>query len=141
LLRGSKDGFTPKKFHELCDNIFSTVTFIIKVKETEEIIGGYNPLKWKAHSEGLGEWGITRDSFIFSFKNKNNVKDPILSYVKNMNRAIYYRKMCGPSFGDQDFELNVGGYDDTKEYEDCWCSKRDYEKEIIDTTEDDIFFQ
>jgi len=35
-------GFTPKKFHELCDNIPHTITFI-KIKETEEIIGGYNP--------------------------------------------------------------------------------------------------
>ncbi|GBB86962.1 hypothetical protein RclHR1_13400003 [Rhizophagus clarus] len=46
LLRGSRDGFTPRKFHKLCDNIPYTVTFI-KVKETEEIIGGYNPLIWK----------------------------------------------------------------------------------------------
>ena len=46
LLRGSRDGFTPKKFHELCNNISYTVIFI-KVKETEEIVGGYNPLVWK----------------------------------------------------------------------------------------------
>ncbi|EXX62016.1 hypothetical protein RirG_165790 [Rhizophagus irregularis DAOM 197198w] len=46
LLRGSRDGFTPKKFHELCDNKYNTITFI-KVKGTEEILGGYNPLKWE----------------------------------------------------------------------------------------------
>jgi hypothetical protein len=51
LLRGSRDGFTPKKFHELCDYILCTVTFI-KIKESEEIVGGYNPLKWKSHSDG-----------------------------------------------------------------------------------------
>ncbi|EXX59129.1 uncharacterized protein OCT59_029165 [Rhizophagus irregularis] len=28
LLRGCKDGFTPKKFHKLCDNIPHTVIFI-----------------------------------------------------------------------------------------------------------------
>src|SRR4051794_40015264 len=28
LLRGSRDGFTPKKFHKLCDNKHNTVTFI-----------------------------------------------------------------------------------------------------------------
>ena len=43
LLRGSWDGFTPKAFHSLCDGVPKTVTFI-KVKETEEILGGYNPL-------------------------------------------------------------------------------------------------
>ncbi|UZO05042.1 uncharacterized protein OCT59_025403 [Rhizophagus irregularis] len=37
LLRGSRDGFTPKKFHELCDNKYNTITFI-KVKGTEEIL-------------------------------------------------------------------------------------------------------
>ncbi|CAB4438891.1 unnamed protein product [Rhizophagus irregularis] len=47
LLRGSRDGFTPRKFHELCDNIPCTLT-LIKVKGTEEIIGGYNPTVWKS---------------------------------------------------------------------------------------------
>ncbi|UZO08914.1 uncharacterized protein OCT59_029157 [Rhizophagus irregularis] len=65
LLRGSKDGFTPKKFHELCDGIPHTVTFI-KIKGTEEIVGGYNPLKWESHKQAV--WGETKDSFIFSFK-------------------------------------------------------------------------
>src|SRR5205823_2210486 len=73
LLRGSQDGFTPKKFHELCDGIHNTVTFI-KVKGTEEILGGYNPLKW----ESSGPWGKTSHSFIFSFKNKD-IKDGIIS--------------------------------------------------------------
>src|SRR4051794_36729837 len=58
LLRGSQDGFTPKMFHELCDDKPYTVTFI-KVKGTEEILGGYNPLKW----ESSDTWGRTRDSF------------------------------------------------------------------------------
>ncbi|CAB4412169.1 unnamed protein product [Rhizophagus irregularis] len=35
-IEGSRDGFTPKKFHELCDNKPNTVTFI-KIKGTEEI--------------------------------------------------------------------------------------------------------
>src|SRR5438034_2477416 len=40
LLRGSRDGFTPKKFHEICDDKLNTVTFI-KINGTEEIVGGY----------------------------------------------------------------------------------------------------
>ncbi|CAB4435322.1 unnamed protein product [Rhizophagus irregularis] len=47
LLRGSRDWIHSKKFHELCDDKLYTVTFI-KVKGTEEIIGGYNPLVWKS---------------------------------------------------------------------------------------------
>src|SRR5207249_996038 len=49
LLRGSRDGFTPKTFHTLCDGKSITVTFI-KVKETEEILGGYNPIEWLSSS-------------------------------------------------------------------------------------------
>src|SRR5205814_1082496 len=93
LLRGSRDGFTPKKFHELCDNKPHTVTFI-KVKGAEEILGGYNPLIWK--SPDRGDWGKTKDSFIFSFKNKNNfIKDVIISNVENINRALFYHNQCG----------------------------------------------
>ncbi|CAB4413978.1 unnamed protein product [Rhizophagus irregularis] len=39
LLRGSRDGFTPQKFHELCDDKPNTITFI-KVSGTGEILGG-----------------------------------------------------------------------------------------------------
>ncbi|PKY33892.1 hypothetical protein RhiirB3_453169 [Rhizophagus irregularis] len=63
LLRGSRDGFTPKKFHKLCDGKSSTVTFI-KVKRTEEILGGYNPLEWKT----TGTWCKTIDSLFFLLK-------------------------------------------------------------------------
>ncbi|GES82214.1 hypothetical protein GLOIN_2v1884231 [Rhizophagus clarus] len=95
LLRGSRDGFAPKKSHELCDNIPRIVTFI-KIKGTEEIIGGYNPLVWKSHKDG--ELGKTKDSFIFSFKSKNNLKYSVLSHVKDTNKALFYLNECGPAF-------------------------------------------
>jgi hypothetical protein len=128
LLRGSRDGFTPKKFHELCDNILCTVTFI-KVEESEEIIGGYNPLKWKTSD---GEWYETRDSFIFSFKSKNNFKDPILSHVENMDHALFHHYKFGPAFGD-DIDIRVEEDDDSKDYNYCWYMQQDYEKMIRDT--------
>ncbi|GBC02828.1 hypothetical protein RclHR1_04840011 [Rhizophagus clarus] len=51
LLRGSRDGFTPQKFHELCDKKSHTVTFIkywstCHVKETSHALyyhNGYGP--------------------------------------------------------------------------------------------------
>ncbi|UZO04949.1 uncharacterized protein OCT59_025310 [Rhizophagus irregularis] len=89
-----KDEFTPKKFHTLCDNKCHTVTFI-KVKDSEEILGGYNPLKW----ESSRTWGKTNASFIFSFKNKNNFKDAILSIIKDTNNALNYHSIFGPCFG------------------------------------------
>src|SRR5947207_10640223 len=42
LYRGSRDGSTRKKFHEICDGQSRTVT-IVKVKGSNEILGGYNP--------------------------------------------------------------------------------------------------
>ncbi|GET02108.1 hypothetical protein GLOIN_2v1868421 [Rhizophagus clarus] len=70
LLRGSRDGFTPKKFHELCDGKYNTVTFI-KIKGTEEIIGGYNPLTWESSD----------------------------TWVKNTKYALNYSRTNGPFFG------------------------------------------
>ncbi|GBC03049.1 hypothetical protein RclHR1_04970003 [Rhizophagus clarus] len=129
LLRGSRDGFSPKKFHELCDNKLCTVTFI-KIKETEEIIGGYNPLKWKSHNEG--EWGETKDSFIFSFKSKNNFKNPILSHVKNTSYALFFCNHFGPTFGSNDFDIFA---EESSEYNRCQCIQEDYEKKIRDTAD------
>ncbi|RGB40690.1 hypothetical protein C1646_380747 [Rhizophagus diaphanus] len=131
LLRGSRDGFTPKKFHELCDDKLYTVTFI-KVKGTEEIIGGYNPLEWKSG----GEHAISKDSFIFSFKNKNNFKDLILSNVIDMNRAVYYGSNVGPAFV-QDIEIFTRYGGDSIEYDYCQCKQYSYEKKIRDT--EDLF--
>ncbi|RGB25526.1 hypothetical protein C1646_747304, partial [Rhizophagus diaphanus] len=48
LLRGTRDGFTTEKFHEICNNKSHTVT-IIKVKGSNEILGGYNPNTWKSN--------------------------------------------------------------------------------------------
>jgi len=86
LLRGSRDGFTPRTFHALCDDKPITVTFI-KVKGTEEILGGYNPITWKS----TNVWDCTKDSFIFSFKNKSNfIKDAILSNIRNIDCTLIF---------------------------------------------------
>jgi len=129
FLRGSKDGFTPKQFHTLCNNVPYTVTFI-KVKDTEEIIGGYNPTIWKSSNDyGNGEYGKAKDSFIFSFKNKNDFKDAILSNVKIMDQALLYHDECGPVF-DVDLFLSVKEDDDSREYNNNWCEQNSYEKVI-----------
>ena len=40
----------------------------------------------------------TKDGFIFSFKNKNNFKDPILSQIKNIDEALIYCSIFAPAF-------------------------------------------
>ncbi|CAB4438883.1 unnamed protein product [Rhizophagus irregularis] len=130
LLRGSQNGFTPERFHKLCDDKFFTVTFI-KVKGTEEIIGGYNPSVWKS----AGNHSKAKDSFIFSFKSKDNFKDSILSYIKDYNRAFYFCFNYGPTF-DDDLDIFVGGGYNNKNYNFIRCKQRSYEKKIRDTEDE-----
>ncbi|UZO04992.1 uncharacterized protein OCT59_025353 [Rhizophagus irregularis] len=121
LLRGSRDGFTPKKFHELCDGKHNTVTFI-KIEGTEEILGGYNPLKW----ESTNSYGKTEDSFIFSFKNKH-IKDVIISKVKDKNYAIFYKYEHGPQFGG---DIVMSSSNEFIDYETISYQQDDYEKKF-----------
>ncbi|GBC06988.1 hypothetical protein RclHR1_07190004 [Rhizophagus clarus] len=124
LYRGSHEvlvGFDAfKDFHEKCDNKSRTVT-VIKAKDSNEIFGGYNPIEWK--SEGCG---ITKDSFIFSFKNDDN----ILSRVVDEKFAIYNSYYVGPSFGNSDLYLynSIGGLGFS-------YKKTSYEKQIRETDE------
>ncbi|RGB37540.1 hypothetical protein C1646_756783 [Rhizophagus diaphanus] len=112
ILRGSRDGFKAEQFHEICDNQSCTVT-IIKVQESNEILGGYNPIKWKS---GNG-YGITDDSFIFSFMNKENIENHIISRVKFADCAINYWNSYGPSFGIGDLKIHGVNSFSVKEYE------------------------
>ncbi|GBC09947.1 hypothetical protein RclHR1_09220003 [Rhizophagus clarus] len=132
LLRGSRDGFSPRKFHELCDNKPNTIVFI-KVKGTGEILGGHNPSIWRSS----GGWNQSYYSFIFSFKDKDNIKDSILSRIKIIDKALYYYDFCGPSFGGSDLSLSVCRFNfranPSKEYDDNICKQFNYEKSIRDT--------
>ncbi|RIA93166.1 hypothetical protein C1645_874226 [Glomus cerebriforme] len=102
LFRGSRDGFTSDDFHKFCDSQSCTVT-VAKVKDTSEILGGYNPIAWRSDS-GFGSYDTTKDSFIFSFKN-NKIENYILSRVIDENHAIYNSDFCGPTFGNDDLNL------------------------------------
>ncbi|CAB4412217.1 unnamed protein product [Rhizophagus irregularis] len=126
LLRGSRDGFTPKKFHKLCDGKPYTVTFI-KVKGAEEIIGGYNPSKW----ESSGGWVVTNDSFIFSFKNKD-IKNAIISNIEKTNEALFCGSKNGPDFAD----IILNTPDENTNYTRMVCKKRHHEKSIRETEGD-----
>jgi hypothetical protein len=131
IFRGSRDGFTPEKFHELCDNKSRTVT-IIKVKDSDEIIGGYNPIEWKSE---FG-FGNSKDSFIFSLINKENFIDYILSRIQNEKQAINYYSRYGPSFGNGDLIISgglgdfYGNIGDLSNYGTGHCIKNSYQNQI-----------
>ncbi|RHZ68595.1 hypothetical protein Glove_294g108 [Diversispora epigaea] len=85
ILRGTKDGFAPQTFWNICHDHKGTVV-IIKIKGTDEIIGGYNPVAWNNTYIG-GKYEKAIDGFIFSLKN-GNIQNSILSRVKDSMGSI-----------------------------------------------------
>ncbi|RHZ48347.1 hypothetical protein Glove_552g12 [Diversispora epigaea] len=132
ILRGSRDGFHPKTFWEMCHGHAGTIV-IAKVAGTDEIVGGYNPLAWDKLKSGFRK---TNDSFIFSLKN-GNIQNSILSRVKpNSGEALYYpisQSMYGPWFGLQELTMKskVSGFAQEKQYQ---CHRIFYYKKPIRTT-------
>ncbi|RHZ60549.1 hypothetical protein Glove_352g30 [Diversispora epigaea] len=109
ILRGSVNGFAPQTFWDTCHGHASTVV-IIKVKGTEEILGGYNPLIWNGNVN-INKYENTNDSFIFSLKN-GNIQNSILSRVKiptnailNISKSTQY--LNGPYFGHGLYMLSL----------------------------------
>ncbi|GES96385.1 carbohydrate-binding module family 13 protein [Rhizophagus clarus] len=119
IFRGSRNGFTSKKFHKICDGQSQTVT-IIKVKDSNEILGGYNPIEWKSGSY----YDSTSDSFIFSF-DENRC---IISRVLKKNLAISNHTNRGPSFGEVDLVLRGSPFNN------CVCKKASYDKPIRESS-------
>ncbi|GBB94977.1 hypothetical protein RclHR1_24580001 [Rhizophagus clarus] len=114
-------GVVMDKFHKVCDNKSRTVT-VIKVKNRDEILGGYNPIEWKSDSS----YGITKDSFIFSFNN-NRIENYILSRVNDETKATRNVSFYGPSFGYRDLHFCENLLGNIK----IRCEKKYYEKQII----------
>ncbi|RGB42398.1 hypothetical protein C1646_751052 [Rhizophagus diaphanus] len=127
LFRGSRDGFLRNKFHKICDHKSRTIT-IIKVKGSNEILGGFNPIEWMSDKR----WGITKDSFIFSFNN-DRIEDYILSRVMNENFAINNGGDCGPSFGIGDLSIWKASNFRGINYDSSWSEINFYEKPIRKT--------
>ncbi|RGB41227.1 hypothetical protein C1646_752292 [Rhizophagus diaphanus] len=94
LYRSSKNGELITAFHEACDNKGPTIV-IAKIKHSEEIVGGYNPLEW--NTSGL--WKSTKDSFLFTFKNRMNLNSSKVGYSKGDQYSIHCGLGYGPFFG------------------------------------------
>ena len=93
IYRASRDGNTAAAFHAKCDNKGATMV-VVKVPNSEQIVGGYNPLYWDSSDSHKS----TRDSFIFSFKNRNNFKSNKVSYSDGYDSVGGYLDY-GPIFG------------------------------------------
>jgi hypothetical protein len=94
LLRGTRDGFDASKFHQLCDGKGATIT-IARIKDSKQIIGGYNPLHWHQNST----YASTSDSFLFNITDIVNLNTAKIGRCDNPNHAVYYHPSYGPTFG------------------------------------------
>ncbi|RHZ51614.1 hypothetical protein Glove_476g6 [Diversispora epigaea] len=124
LVRGSRDGFDIKTMYEICDKVSNTV-IVLKVEDTREIIGGYNPLEIYNNSDG--DWYDSKDSFVFSLKTEN-LKNSIISRVKNFNTAIYYDS--DPTVECLDFGDALNLRYNLKTQKSSYCGTNHYEKPI-----------
>ncbi|CAB4383858.1 unnamed protein product [Rhizophagus irregularis] len=94
LYRSSRDGIGTSSFHRNCDNKGATI-FIAKIKDSTQLIGGYNPLDWNG-----SKWKTTADSFLFNFIDRKNVSTGKVSYINKQDHAIYCSNTWGPTMGN-----------------------------------------
>ncbi|RGB34133.1 BTB/POZ domain-containing protein [Rhizophagus diaphanus] len=94
IYRASEDGNTTEAFHSKCDNKGATL-IVAKIKNSEQIIGGYNPFSWNSENK----YKSTCDSFIFSFINKDYLQSGKVGYSNGNSRSIGNYLSYGPIFG------------------------------------------
>jgi hypothetical protein len=113
LYRASRDGNTAAAFHTKCDDKGATIV-VVKIKNSKQIVGGYNPLEW--YSSGPGR--STKDSFIYSFTNKTNLQSAKVAYSNGGEYSIHSASVNGPVFGN---DLYVNYHNNP----DVWCSYKE----------------
>ncbi|CAB4479648.1 unnamed protein product [Rhizophagus irregularis] len=92
------------------------VLILIKVKYSEKIFGGYNPIGWDDadkkynrknfhYPKQINQYLSTTESFIFSFENNEDIKNMEISRVVNSSYAIFNHLGNGINFGGGDLAL------------------------------------
>ncbi|EXX65096.1 hypothetical protein RirG_136550 [Rhizophagus irregularis DAOM 197198w] len=105
LYRSSQDGNDVLSFHKNCDDKGATI-WIAKIKNSTQLIGGYNPLNW----DQSRSYKTTADSFLFNFTNERDISIAKKCYVSKPDRAVYCHNSFGPAMGNLFCENNVWTY-------------------------------
>jgi hypothetical protein len=105
LYRASQDGNDTLSFHKNCDNKGATI-WIARIKNSTQLIGGYNPLDWK----GNRNWKTTADSFLFNFTNGRDISTAKKSYAKVQCFAVFCDSSHGPTMGNLWYDNNNWSY-------------------------------
>jgi hypothetical protein len=111
LYRASRDGNTPAAFHNKCDYKGATIV-VAKIANSEQIVGGYNPLQWDSSSV----WKSTFDSFMYFFADRKSIITAKVSYSNGNQYSIGNIPNHGPMFG--------GGWDLYHNSNDIWYSNK-----------------
>ncbi|GBC01813.1 hypothetical protein RclHR1_04340010 [Rhizophagus clarus] len=121
LYRSSHDGIDAKSFHRNCDNKGATI-WIVKVKDSTQLIGGYNPLDWDGSNNS---WKTTADSFLFNFANGKNISTSKVSYVnqQSQDRAVWCHNSHGPAMGNIYYNDNSSYIFSSNNSSNSWVNK------------------
>ncbi|EXX77646.1 BTB/POZ domain-containing protein [Rhizophagus irregularis DAOM 181602=DAOM 197198] len=106
IYRASRDGNRSEVFYRKCNNKGTTIV-VVKIKGSEQIFGGYNPVIWRSY----GNYMMT-SSFIFSFTNRKNIKTAKVGYESSINFYPDYGSMYG-CYLTCNGEGNIWGVDDS----------------------------
>ena len=93
IYRGTRDGSSSEKFHELCDNKGPTV--VLYKNDKGNIFGGFASIPWQNN----GKEKSSPDSFIFTLTNQYNI-EPTIFPSKNDGKEVYHDITYGPRFGN-----------------------------------------
>ncbi|EXX72751.1 uncharacterized protein OCT59_006024 [Rhizophagus irregularis] len=120
IYRKSRDGMF-NNIQNICTEQ-GAILVLIQVKYSEKIFGGYNPIGWHNNNpsnnrsfnkrglysrNNLNQYLSTKESFIFSFENNEDIKNMKISRVINSSYAIY-NTGNGVNFGGSDLNLENG---------------------------------
>ena len=87
MFRGSRDGFSAAKFHELCDNKGPLLVLFLTSKDI--LCGGFSSIGWKNY----GGHTVDPKCFIFSLKTGK------VYHRLNDTYNLYFSSDVGPFFG------------------------------------------
>ena len=95
IFKMTTNGYTPKNFHDYCDNKGPTLTLI--ETKNNNIFGGFTPLSWNSNEKkGYNfNYDISKRTFLFSL---NLMKK--FDMFNRDKRAIKCHEDYGPTFGN-----------------------------------------
>lgn len=126
LYRGTQDGMSPRRFHELCDNKGPTLTFIRS--SNGYTFGGYSSISWRVHMHCRDvlpkEVADAADAFLFSVVGPfgNVVCFPLREELKGASHTNYLKfgRELGPSWEDLHTPSSTGSFYSIRSHFDYW---------------------